>query len=575
VSDTASLARLLKSARPERGLIAAGVLIAILDVGANLLFPILTRNIIDSMSVRPVGFSDARILVLMGVVLLGGMASGVAGYMLAYAAQRIGVRLKNRLFASVLRKPIELFDRRESGDLVSRITNDTTTLTLLCTKSLSGLTNGLLLLLGSAIILFFLDPWLTGAIFGIIGGAFVIMAPSFLKITAITKDVNDSRAEANANIARVLGQIRLVKAANAEAFESRKISQYLDEGLLHAKRSARVEALLTPLNGLALTGAIVMIFTYGAARVHTGAMTIGTLTVFILYIFNVVAPLIQISTFISQLQTARGSSAQLCELLDEPGEQAGPAKPYTVHDHAGEGICLQDIEFAYPTRPGVVLKIQRLDFPANSCTAIIGESGAGKTTLIELIERFYPLEVGQITCNGKNITSFELNEWRSRIGYVAQDAPLMKGTIADNIAYGDKGPVDRSRLCSAATSANCMDFINSLSEGFETRIGEAGILLSAGQKQRIALARAFYLDPEILLFDEATANLDDANETAVLQSIARLVKGRTSIIITHRSATLEYVDRVVLLERGAVSAVFSPEQAMAHRALLKTTLDAA
>jgi ATP-binding cassette subfamily B protein AbcA/BmrA len=360
-----------------------------------------------------------------------------------------------------------------------------------------------------------------------------------------------------------------VKAANAEAFEGRKISHYLDESLRHAKRSAQVQALLTPVNGLALTGAIVTIFTYGAARVHTGAMSIGTLTVFILYIFNVVTPLISISTFISQWQTARGSAVQLCDLLDQPGEQVEPIMPNPIHDTARSGICLRDIEFSYPTRSGVVLKIERLDFPPNSCTAIIGSSGAGKTTLIELIERFYPLAKGRITWNGTDIASFDLNEWRSRIAYVAQDAPLMRGTIAENIAYGEKYPVDPSRLCSAAILANCLDFIDSLPDGFETRIGEAGALLSAGQKQRIALARAFYLDPEILLFDEATANLDDANETAVLQSIATLVKGRTSIIITHRTASLEYVDRVVIMELGTVAAVLSPQQAMEHRATMK------
>lgn len=544
------------------------MLIAVLDVGANLLFPILTRDIIDGMGTESVGLSDTLVLALIVVVLFGSIASAVASYALTNAAQRIGVRLKDWIFSSVLKKPIELFDRRESGDLVSRITNDATIITFLCTKSLSGLVNGLLLLLGSALILFLMDPWLTGAIFGIIGGAFLIMAPSFLKISSITRDVNDSRAKVNANIARVLGQIRLVKAANAEPFESRKISEHLDEALLHAKRAARVEAVLTPLNGLALTGAIVMIFTYGAARVQTGTMTIGTLTVFILYIFNVVAPLIAISTFISQLQTARGAADQLCELLEGQENEHGPAQPVETRKSRREGFRFQDIEFVYPTRPGVALKIKFVDFPAGSCTAIIGQSGAGKTTLIELIERFYPLRVGEITYNGKNITNFDVNEWRSKIAYVAQDAPLMRGTVADNIAYGHKGPIDWSRLCAAATSANCMDFIDSLPDGLETRVGEAGVLLSAGQKQRIALARAFYLDPEILLFDEATANLDEANEVAVLQSIAALVKGRTSIIITHRRATLEHVDRVVLLERGGVSAVFSPDKAMAHLALI-------
>ncbi len=572
--------RLLSAVGPERAIIAAGVAVSLIDVGANLLFPILTRNLIDGFQTQPVGALDPRVWLLIGVILVGGLAAALSGYLLSFSGQRIAARLRTRLFTDLIHKPVAFFDKRESGELVSRIINDVNAVSQVCTRSLSGFISGILLLLGSAVVLAFLDWPLTLTIFSIIIGAFVVMMPSFLKIVSITKEMNQSRAELNGGISRVFGQIRLVKAMNAKAVEIGRITSLVNKALSSGQRMSQIEALVTPINGLALSGAMVAIFTYGATRVSNGTMSIGTLTVFILYIFNVVAPIIQISTFVSQLQAARGSSAELCALLDEPPEDSGPGhlsvtRTAPATKAKARAIVFRDVEFAYPTRPGIVLSIPELQFPAGTCTALVGASGAGKTTIIDLIERFYALENGNITYGSDDITSFDLDEWRGKIGYVAQDAPLMRGTISDNIAYGSEGSVDRSRLAVAAQAGNCIDFIESLDAGFETYVGESGILLSAGQKQRIALARMFYRDPEILLFDEATANLDEANEAAVLRSLAAVIKGRTSIIITHRSATLPYADQVAVIERGSVAAILTPDQALARSELLRDRLDAA
>lgn len=560
----------MRLGQPERLVIGIAIAVSLIEVAASLIFPVLTREIIDHLGPGGNGVLRTRIVLLLAVVLAGGLAAAVSGYLFARSSQRFAQRLKQQLFTGLLNKPVAFFDDAEGGDLVSRITTDTQVLSQIGTKHLSGLINGLLLLGGSAIVLSMLDPALTLAILGIIGTAFLLMAPSFLKITAITKDINTCRAGVSAEIARVYGEVRLVKAMNAEAVEGRRIERRLAESFESNLRYARVEALLTPLNGLALTGAMIAIFTYGAGRVQSGLMTIGTLTVFILYIFNIVAPLIQISVFLTQFQTARGSSIHLCELLDRPGEReaAGPG----IADAAAardSSIRFENVKFSYPCRSGHALAIQALEFPAGSRTAIIGESGAGKTTIFSLIERFYALEQGQILCGGRNIAMLDLALWRARIGYVSQAAPLMNGTIAGNVTYGEDGMPNQARLICAAEAANCMDFIEALDEGFDTPVGEGGVLLSAGQKQRIALARMFYRNPDILLLDEATANLDEGNEAVVLRSIQRLMDGRTSIVVTHRPAALAMVDRVVVMERGAVTAVLSPHEAMAQREILR------
>lgn len=565
MSGYGKLRAIIGLGEPERVVILLAIAISLVEVAANLLFPILTGSIIDGLpqagAIGITGLLGPKVLLLLAVVLIGAGAASVSGYLLRRSAQRIGRALKRRIFVDLLRQPVAFFDRTESGELVSRITNDTQVLSMIGTKFLAGFISGILLLCGSAVVLLLLDPPLTLAILLIIAFSLLVMAPSFLRVAAITKLMNEARARISADLVRVFGEVRLVKALSAEQEEAAKIGLRLQEDYAAGLRFAKVEALLTPINGFALTAAMIAIFTYGAARVASGAMTIGTLTVFILYIFNFVGPLIQISTFLTQLQTALASSSHLFDLIrqeadgdNRPVRRLPPSRP------PGKDIRLENIEFSYPARPGVQLSIDAIDFPAGSATAIIGASGAGKTTLFSLLERFYPLEQGRILYGGVDIAEVDVDSWRRRIGYVSQSAPLMSGTIRQNILYGSTGAHNEQRLICAAEAANCSEFLAGLPDRFDTAVGEAGTLLSGGQKQRIAIARMFYRDPEIVLLDEATANLDEANEAAVLRSVSALIGGRTAIIITHRLSTLGAVDRVLLFESGRVAAVLSPDE---------------
>ena len=576
----AKLKALIALGEPQRAAMVLAVAISFVEIAANLLFPILTRALIDDLPRSAAAGATAvlgpQVLMLLAVVLTGAIAASVSGFILRRSAQKIGRALKRRIFVDLLRQPVAFFDVTESGELVSRITTDTQVIAMIGTKYLAGLINGVLLLTGSAIILMLLDPPLTLAILLIIALSFLVMAPSFMRVSSITRDMNEARAKVSAGVSRVFGEVRLVKALGAEKEEADKIGERLQVDYEAGIRFAKVEALLTPINGLALTAAMVAIFSYGAARVVSGAMTIGTLTVFMLYIFNFVGPLIQISTFLTQFQTALGSSSHLYDLIRQEGDPPGrPAPVPSATPPPGQGIRIENVEFSYPSRAGVQLSLDGVEFPAGSATAIIGASGAGKTTLFSLLERFYPLEQGRILYGGVDIADLDLDDWRRRIGYVSQSAPLMSGTIRENILYGSEAPHSEERLLHAARAANCADFIADLPDGFDTAVGEGGTLLSGGQKQRIAIARMFYRDPEIVLLDEATANLDEQNEAAVLRSVTALIGGRTSIIITHRLSTLSAVDRVLLFEGGTVAETLTPEEVIGRSDIYRRALEPA
>jgi ATP-binding cassette subfamily B protein AbcA/BmrA len=334
------------------------------------------------------------------------------------------------------------------------------------------------------------------------------------------------------------------------------------------RRLAVTQALLSPANGLAVTAALVLLFTYGSARVAAGTLSAGTLTAFILYIFNIVAPLLQLSKFVSQLRMAQGAAEPLAELLtlESAARPAEPAEPWS-RDEAG-ALVFEDVRFGYGADP--ILEIDRLVIPAGKRTAIVGASGSGKSTLLALIERFYAPEAGRILCGGRDIATVDLTQWRQAIGYVPQSAPLGSGSIRDNIVYG-ADEVDEDRIVAAAEAANCMEFIRKLPDGLDSAVGENGVLLSGGQRQRIALARLFYRDPAILLLDEATASLDEENGHLVMESFQRLMVGRTTIIVTHQLGLLRDLDRVYTVIGGQLveTAIPSPRpSAASHRPLI-------
>jgi ATP-binding cassette subfamily B protein AbcA/BmrA len=553
------LGSVLAAGKPSYLLIAIGCAISVIEVFSTLYFPVLAKNIVDGISTRLSStqslFQQGDVLTLIIILLLASLASAASNLILSQAGIQISTAIRRRVFEGVIGRDISFFDARDSGELASRITNDTKPVSALVTKSLSGLINGVLLLVGSIVVLSLLDLKLTGAIFSAIFLAFLVMAPSFIVISRATKGINDSNARFLGSLSRVFREIRLVKAYGAAREERRRIDDDLSDMAHHTRRASYAESLLNPINGFALSACMLIIIGHGGYRVQTGEMSVGTLTAFILYIFNIVAPLIQISTFLSSYQSARASSVALVDLLNgAPAADEVPAELSHRPDilEKAQDIRFDGVQFSYGrgAEDDITLQLDALVFPAGSKTIIAGPSGSGKTTLFSLLERFYEPQHGVITYGGTPIRDIDLEQWRGIIGYVQQSAPMMTGTIRSNICYGVNDAVDEKRMIAAAVASNAIEFINALKDGFDSPVGEAGVALSGGQRQRIALARMFYRDPLILLLDEASASLDEGNEWLLGESLKKLEAGRTTIVITHRPSAFSDADRIIEIASG-------------------------
>ncbi len=555
----AELVAVIRKGCPPIPLIAAALVVSLLEVASTLAFPVITRDLIDriaslDMSVQGLA-GNPQIQLLIGILVLGALAGGVSTFLLARAGVVMMSNLRVLLIRKLLAQPVAYFDRHQSGEHASRVTKDADSIANLVTTDLQHLVTGVLLMIGSAVVLSLLDLKLTLTVFGIVLAAFVIMAPILAGMAKLTINVNDRSAALTGALARTFSEIRLVKAFTAEPSELERSKTEVSHLYRYSLKSAKIQASLQPMMSLALTLSILAIFVYGGGRVAMGTLSTGTLTAFILYIFNIVAPLIQLSVFLSNLQAAKGASLRIADILSQPGEDyvwelpasLMPAKLEQSHDLTFEGVRL-----TYEASNRTALSIDHLVVPANRRLAIIGPSGSGKTTILSLIERFYLPTHGKILWGDLDIAQVPLSLWRSLIGYVPQSTVLMGGTVRDNIGYGLTREVGTEELEAAAEAANCIDFIREMPDGFDSQVGDGGNSLSGGQRQRIAIARLFLRNPRILLMDEATASLDGESEAIVLAAVAKLMAGRTALVVTHRWATIQNVDLIAVVEGGEV-----------------------
>ena len=524
-------------------MIVGGLLISLMEVLATLAFPLIVRRLVDDLGKRTFSletmFETPLFMILFSVLVAGALAGGLSGYMLSLAGHRTARSLKNLLFGRLISRDVAFFDKSETGALVSRMTNDTQAIVALLSQGIAGLVGGAVLLLASTIVLFALDVALAAAILLIIFATLAIVAPIAGLLSGIAKRANDRYAGLAARLTRIFQQVKLVKAFRAEGQEERNISDNLDEVYEQNCKASLVRSALQPMTGLALSLSFLSIMIYGGARVENGSLTIGTLTAFILYIINLVAPLIQFSTFIAQYNEAKASADRIEPLLNTTLDQTvtGIAGPRPTGDD--EGIVLKDLEFSYTDGEAEpTLYIPYLNARKGRALVISGKNGSGKSTLLSLILRFYKPQRGKIMFGGEDIQDLPISSWRSEIGYMFQDTQLMSGTIAENVAYGCER-FDEERVRDALSRAGCDDFIAPGRLDIHDRVGEGGQALSGGQNQRIGLARIFYRDPEVVLLDEPTASLDPTNEAIIGRAINSLLKGRIVIVLSHRRLAID------------------------------------
>lgn len=538
--------RLVQQTKPSKLMIGIALALSLGTTGVALLVPLFTKNLINDFSVS--SLNAERITLLVSAIIVQALASGFSIYLLNRIGQSVVAGIRDQLWKKLLVLPVSYFDDHPSGETVSRMTNDTTVVKGLISEHLSNFVTGIISIVGSMIVLFVLDWKMTLLMFTAIPLSVLILMPLGKKMHKISKGMQDETASFTAVLQQVLTEIRLVKASNAEALEYQNGQKGIQKLFQFGLKEAKIQALIAPLMSFVMMALLVLILGYGGMRVSSGALTAGALVAFIMYLFQIIMPMAQLASFFTQFQKATGATERIISILDSVEEEDAKQPVQNM----SQSISVDHLNYSY-NNGEQVLKDISFNVEAGKVTAIVGPSGSGKTTLFSLFERFYKPQEGSISIGGTSINDFTLLSWRSQIGYVSQESPIVSGTIRDNICYGINRDITDDELNQVAKMAYADQFISELPNGYDTEVGERGMKLSGGQRQRIAIARAFLRNPKILMLDEATSSLDSKSEKVVQQALNHLMKGRTTIVIAHRLSTVIGSDQIIFLEKGKIT----------------------
>ncbi|WP_256972619.1 ABC transporter ATP-binding protein [Saccharibacillus sp. O23] len=559
---------------PKGWMMAAAIVLGLFETVFTLAIPLLTSRLVDGFSME--NLTGGTIALLAAAFVAQALMSGLAIYTMSYVGQFIVSGLRRDLWRRVLKLPVSFFDRNTSGETMSRVTNDTNIVQDFITGQVISFLSGIVSIVGSVVILLTIDWKMTLFALLAIPAAMLLLWPVGRRMYAISRDTQQEIAEFQGDLGRVLSDIRLVKASLAEPSErvqgEKRISGLFRFGL----REARIQAIVSPLMMTVMLLILVALIGYGGAQVARGALTAGALVAIILYMFQIVVPFTQLATFFTQFQKALGATERIREIMElEPEERELPAAEERAADESTPPkhsiqlpLTFENVAFRYSEDKPI---LQGLNFTAEAgqTTAFVGPSGAGKTTIFSLIERFYEPSEGRLLYGGEPAAEIPLRQWRGRIAYVSQESPVMSGTIRENLTYGLEGAASDRAVDEAVRQANLTEFVASLPQGLETQAGERGVLLSGGQRQRLAIARAILRDPDILLLDEATAHLDSASEARVQEALDALMRGRTTLVIAHRLSTVRGADKLIVIENGRATGQGTHEELLASHAFYR------
>ena len=536
--------KLMKMSHFPKGLVIFVFMLGIIDTALGLAIPLLTIDLINDFSFESFAWLTLGIVVL--ALVMQAVFSGLTYFFMRMLGERVVANLRKFLWGHVIRLKIPFFDRNETGDTMSRITQDTSIVKELVTDQLVSFVTGLFSIIGAVGILLWIDWKMTVLMLVSVPLAIVAMLPLGAKMHKISKANQDQLASFSGHLGRILSNIRLIKSTQAEQKESEEGSESIEKLYGYGVKEAKILAFLSPIMTLIMMVVLILIFGYGGAQIAAGTISAGELVAIMIYLVQIILPFTQMATFFTALQKALGATDRIQHILKEATESfEGADLPNTLQD-----LVFDKVSFRYGEKE--VLKQMHFTIPAGKTTAFVSQSGGGKTTIFSLIERFYDVSGGAICYGNTNIENYDLYKWRQLIGYVSQESPLLNGTIRENLQYGNPHATD-AQLKEALIAANALAFVENLSEGFNTSVGENGIKLSGGQKQRLAIARAILRNPQVLLLDEATSNLDNESEREVQQALTNLMAGRTTIIIAHRLSTITNADQILVLEDGQLS----------------------
>jgi len=553
-----SLSGLMPFLRPYRGRIALAVLFLILAALSTLAFPLALKSLIDQGLVATdpgerVMALRGHFFALFGVGAALGLFSAARFYMVTWLGERVTADLRNAVYAHVLRQSPEFFETTQTGEVLSRLTTDTTLVQTVVGSSLSMGLRNTVMGIGAMTMLIVTNPYVMSQVLGTL--VLVVLPSLYLgrRVRKLSRASQDRVADSSAIAAEVLNAIPVVQSYVQEAREAKRFDDATESAFETARKRTRVRSFLVAFIITATFGALLWGLYQGTQAVIAGQMSAGHLAQTVVFVTILVGSVAVLSEVYGDLLRAAGATERLMELLATSSSIASPARPRALPaTQGGSSVALRDVTFHYPSRPKHAALAQfALDVRPGETVALVGPSGAGKSTVFQLLLRFYDAGEGHIEIDGVPLREASLEALRQRIGIVPQDSVIFSATALENIRYGRPGASDAD-VIAAAKAAFAHDFISALPEGYQTFLGERGVRLSGGQKQRISIARAILKNPPLLLLDEATSALDAESERMVQAALESAMKDRTTLVIAHRLATVQRADRIIVMEAGRI-----------------------
>ncbi|MFD9904853.1 ABC transporter ATP-binding protein [Streptomyces sp. NPDC059063] len=545
--------------RPHRGVVLLGGLFTLIGAATGLAQPVAIETLLDRLSDDE---SITSVLVLLtGLLVIGTAVESIGSYILERTAQSVVLDSRRSLIQRLLRLKVTEIERVQPGDLMSRVTSDTTLLQAVTTQSVVSAFSGALTVVATIVMMAFMDAVLLGVTLGVIvliGGATGLVMP---QISKATQRSQAAVGEISTALERAFGAFRTLKASGAEQREMAKVEAAAREAWRHGVKSAKWQAVAWSSMGFAIQVSFLAVLGIGGARVASGAVSVATLVAFLMLLFYLIDPVSRLVDAVTQYQVGAAAVARIVhaermetEELTASAPAADPLDPADPAHRKPASVAFEDVTFRY--RPDLPYVHHGVDFtvPGPGMTAFVGPSGAGKTTVFGLVERFYEATGGRVLVDGTDVRDWPLADLRAAIGYVEQDAPVLAGTLRENLVFAAPEATDDD-LQDVLVRARLDALVARLPDGLDSVVGHRGSKLSGGERQRVAIARALLRKPRLLLLDEATSQLDAVNELALRDVVTEVSRDVTVLVVAHRLSTVTLADRIVVMDAGRVRAI--------------------
>jgi len=540
--------RLLVFVRPYRWNLAFAAILLIVSTALGLVWPQVVRQVLD-LGLKEPGLLDSLVVVLIVVLLVRAALDGVRSFVMAWTGEKVIFDLRMAIVTHLQSLSLSFFNQKKTGDLMSHVTSDATLVHGIVTQTIIQVLGQVLTLVGGVAVIFVMNWRL--ALLTLVVAPPIGLIGQYLgrRIRDVSRAAQDAQGEAVGVLQEAIAEVRVVQAFTREQYEANRFHEKLMVMFQKSIERSRISSIMFPAIGFLGFASSIVVLWYGGHQVAAGEITAGELVAFLLYMGMVAGPIGGLASQWTSIQQAFGAADRIFALLDTEPEVRDLPGAVPIRPVRGE-IEFDNVSFRYGEGPFVFEDLSTV-FRETETTALVGPSGAGKTTLVNLVGRFYDPVSGRVCVDGRDIREVTMRSLREQIAVVPQEPILFGDTIRENIRYGRLDATD-AEIEDAARSANATEFIGRMPKGMETIVGERGVRLSVGQRQRVAIARAILRDARILLLDEATSSLDNESEFLVQQALDRLMRGRTTIVIAHRLSTVERADRILVLDRGRI-----------------------